>query len=168
MKKIIAIIMIFILLTGCTTNKEDNITKTDEYELKNNLVKEDNYEKIKDILNTEGLIVFYYGKGETNKTVLDVLDELSTSYKVKVNCVEVLKLKENASNENVKVILEKLNPYLGKTTTEGILATPDFYEIKDGKILTRTLGINEKDSKEKIRSLYVKSFERMAFFQKNK
>lgn len=171
----IAIVLTF-FLGGCSfsSNSSNDSTSstsnTEEkaYELSGNLVAETDYSELKNIFDTNGIVIFYNENGQVDKVLLDQLKSLASEYKVKVYCVNIADFSSNSSDANIKYIYGKLSSIVTNYDENGSLMTPDFYEIEDGKIVTRLFGVDidctnpTSDNLSKLKEEYRSAFAKIS------
>ena len=151
---------------GSTTNNSADSSVPKAYELSGNLNLVTDYSSLKGIFDTKGIVVFYEEYGQIDSVLLNSLKELADEYKVKVYCVKSEDFSKAKNDANINYVYNKVASNIKSYKEDGTLLTPDFYEIKDGKIANRIFGINikmdfsnpSKDDQAKLKELYRSSF----------
>jgi|GEM_PF-3719984 len=172
MKKIKLLLIALILtltLAGCSfsgnsnsTSSTTESTEATEYKLEGNLEEVIDFNTLKTIFDTKGIVIFYSPYGSIDKALLEQLKSLGNEYNTKVYCVKSSNFNKNSTDTNIQYVLSKISSGITNYNGDGSVTTPDFYEIKDGKIVNRVFGISTQmdfdnptdDNKKQLKELY--------------
>jgi len=181
LKLLLIALALTLTLAGCslsgnssTTESTSESTEVKEYKLEGNLVEVTDFNTLKSIFDTKGLVVFYSPYGLIDEILLDQLKDLAKEYNVKVYCVKSSDINKNSTDTNIQYVLSKISSGISSYNENGTILTPDFYEIKDGKIANRFFGISSQidvenitdDSKKELKELYRQYFEDLSALSK--
>ena len=148
MKKYIALglslILIILIITGCEAKKVEEVTDAEKISLEYNISKENkfvyaNYEKIVDILDTNGIIYFGYPEDEHFNIIVEILAEVTKKENIAIYYFNPKKLTDKNS-ENYQNLIERLNQ-------KDIIA-PAVYFVKDKNIVDREISLSKKEDHE--------------------
>ena len=157
MKKYIAIglslILIVLIVTGCEAKKVEEVTDAEKISLEYNISKENkfiyaDFDKIVNILNSDGIIYFGYPEKDDCKIVVEILTEVTKKENIAIYYFNPNQLTDK-NNKNYLDLLKLLD--------QKEITVPSVYFIKDKKIIDQEIGLGKRQDYEYLTEKEVKN-----------
>ncbi len=161
---VLSIILIVLMVTGCKAKKIEEVTDAEKVALEYTISKENkfvyaSYDKLMELLDTEGIIYIGYPESDECKMLVEILSKITKNKEVEIYYYNPRQL-QSTKGKKYQKLLEKLD--------QKEIIVPALYFIKEGKIIDKDISFDKNieqvelidEIKEKLADFYHQKFEK--------